>query len=889
MDESKLGKFVARTGFGQEGRLVTVVSNHFPLQVANQVVYHYDIEIEVLRAGGEQPTPQFIESIGIKRRGSGDSCCKRLRKLSYKINRMVIEELVRSNSMTQEQVFYGVIPVYDGQKNLYAVKPLTTIGTEPGLQKRLFVALSQANEMESKYAVNIQYAGHIDLNAVNLYYKRRATDIPSEAIQALDIILRHGPNLRHIPIGNSFYQSELESERQSLGSGRQLAFGHFQSVRPCMTGSMLVVDRTATAFYSGGNLISFVAQVLGGGKQAEHLLTIPSLRDYDRKRLERELKTLQIEVTHLNYRRRYRITGITQKPAQEVTFPWEREGDNRKMIRIPEYFQEEYSKILKYTNLPCIITGSANRKKYLPMEVCFLLPDQHIRKKLSNDQTATMIRTTASQKPAQRFNVIQDSIQSVINESKPYMREFGIQVKSQPMVVDARVLEAPDLVFRNMNVKPRDGVWNMEKKCLHEVVRLDNWIAVNFSTNVNDNEAKKFITELQNTANAIGMSIEEPVRVARVNNYKPKTLKGIFEKAKAACAALKMILFIIPNDDSLYQEIKLVGDVQIGVPTQCVVDKNVRRCNSSLLSNLLLKINTKLGGVNAIIGPKNTPSILKKRTMIIGADVTHPAPADRLSSSVSAVVGSMDSNHIRYHSSISIQSKSKQEMIRDLDVMMGELLNEYKLQNGQLPEHIIIYRDGVSEGQFEQVLDNEVRRLRFAFDAMKGNYSPKITFIVVQKRHHTRFMPAEESQGVGKFRNIPPGTTVDTDVVHPSDFDFFLCSHFGIQGTSRPTHYYVLWDDNKFSADELQKLTYYLCHTYARCTRSISVPAPVQYAHLAAYRARLHIIGIGGSESSGSDSRDSFESGKQKELHHNKTLNESIRIPRTLKNAMYFC
>ncbi|RWS17917.1 protein argonaute-4-like protein [Dinothrombium tinctorium] len=731
-DENKLCKFVARTGFGQEGKLLPVVSNHFPLQVANQVVYHYDVEIELLRAGGELPSPQFIEGlIGVRRRGSGEGS-KRHRKLSYKTNRMVIEELVKCYSQHKEQLFFEITPVYDGQKNLYASKPLPSIGTEPGLQKRFFVNLIQNGESECRYAVNIQYAGHIDLNTINLYYKRRASEIPAEAIQALDIILRHGPNLHHIPIGNSLYKSELNSERQNLGNGRQLAFGHFQSVRPCMVGSMLVVDRTATAFYSSGSLISFVAQILGNGKQSEaQLVTVPGLRDYDRKRLEKELKTLQIEVTHLNYRRKYRILGLTQQPAQEVSFRWERDGENRGMVKIPEYFQEEYNKTLKYTNLPCIIAGSTNRKKYFPMEVCYLLPDQHIRKKLSNEQTATMIRSTASQKPTQRFNVIQESIYSVINQSHPYMKEFGIQVKSQPLVVDARVLDAPELIFRSINVKPRDGIWNMEKKLLHEVIKLENWIVVNFAPNVSDNEARKFVSELQNTASAIGMVVDEPVKVARVHNYKPKTLRSIFEKAKSACSLLKMIFFIIPNDDNLYQEIKLVGDVQIGIPTQCIAEKNIRKYNSSLLSNLLLKINTKLGGINSIIA----------HTLCF-------------------------------------------------------MLNDWASQ---------------------------------------------------------------------------------------------------LQGTSRPTHYYVLWDDYKFTADELQKLTYYLCHTYARCTRSISVPAPVQYAHLAAYRARLHIIGIGGSESSGSDSyqdrncRDSFEDSKQKELNLVDSLNESIRVQRWFKNAMYFC
>lgn len=122
---------------------------------------------------------------------------------------------------------------------------------------------------------------------------------------------------------------------------------------------------------------------------------------------------------------------------------------------------------------------------------------------------------------------------------------------------------------------------------------------------------------------------------------------------------------------------------------------------------------------------------------------------------------------------------------------------------------------------------------------------------------------ADKKEQSGKSGNIPAGTTVDVGITHPTEFDFYLCSHQGIQviilykliniciniivkffyqGTSRPSHYHVLWDDNHFESDELQCLTYQLCHTYVRCTRSVSIPAPAYYAHLVAFRARYHLV-----------------------------------------------
>lgn len=69
-----------------------------------------------------------------------------------------------------------------------------------------------------------------------------------------------------------------------------------------------------------------------------------------------------------------------------------------------------------------------------------------------------------------------------------------------------------------------------------------------------------------------------------------------------------------------------------------------------------------------------------------------------------------------------------------------------------------------------------------------------------------------------------------------------LCN-LRLQGTARPTKYKVLHDDANMSEDEIEELTYYLCHLFSRCNRSVSYPAPTYYAHLAAFRAKHYIDG----------------------------------------------
>ena len=244
---------------------------------------------------------------------------------------------------------------------------------------------------------------------------------------------------------------------------------------------------------------------------------------------------------------------------------------------------------------------------------------------------------------------------------------------------------------------------------------------------------------------------------------------------------------VLPGKDKdLYSEIKRVGDKVIGIPTQCVQLRLVQQAKDQVCTNISLKINSKLGGVNHVIDPSVKSPVFSKPTIVFGADVTHPSPTENGIPSIAAVVASMDVNASKYQARVRAQRHDKgrgaQEIIIDLAAIVRELLIEFYQTNGKLkPSQIIFYRDGVSEGQFDQVLVHEVRAVQEACMKLEKDYRPRITFIVVQKRHHTRLFCENDRDASGKSRNVPPGTTVDSGITHPYEFDFYLCSHYGIQ------------------------------------------------------------------------------------------------------------
>ena len=77
--------------------------------------------------------------------------------------------------------------------------------------------------------------------------------------------------------------------------------------------------------------------------------------------------------------------------------------------------------------------------------------------------------------------------------------------------------------------------------------------------------------------------------------------------------------------------------------------------------------------------------------------------------------------------------------------------------NDTLPKSIIVYRDGVSDGQMNIVREHEITQLASVFRNFDG-YEPKLSLVVVQKRINTRIFAALSGRGLD---NPPPGSIVD--------------------------------------------------------------------------------------------------------------------------------
>jgi len=322
-----------------------------------------------------------------------------------------------------------------------------------------------------------------------------------------------------------------------------------------------------------------------------------------------------------------------------------------------------------------------------------------------------------------------------------------------------------------------------------------------------------------------------------------------------------LVLVIMPSaDPAIYNRVKYACDVKEGLINVCVTAPKFANANHRYLTNVALKFNLKLGGINQSLETSQLGIISEATTMVVGIDVTHPSPGSSSTApSVVGIVASVDKWLGQWPAELAMQTARK-ETVCELKALMKSRLALWNRRNGAYPENILIYRDGVSEGQYKLVLEEELPEIRSACEglypaSLAKQGIPRISIIIVGKRHHTRFYPTKVEEADINSSNPPNGTVVDRGVTEARNWDFFMQAHKAIQGTARPAHYYVVFDEIfqrlkvpqgllKNTSDIVEDLTHNLCYLFGRATSAVSICPPAYYADLVCERARCYLSGL---------------------------------------------
>lgn len=215
--------------------------------------------------------------------------------------------------------------------------------------------------------------------------------------------------------------------------------------------------------------------------------------------------------------------------------------------------------------------------------------------------------------------------------------------------------------------------------------------------------------------------------------------------------------------------------------------------------------------------------------MLIGIDVCH-----KPKKSIVGIVGTISQSMMQYSSQYIIQDKG-QEIVDNLGPALEKIFQTYREHNnGENPDHIFVYRDGVGDSMRNLVLEKELPTFSKLINKLYNTARPpKLTLIIVNKRISQRFTATDPTSG--KIMNPCPGTVIDTKVVNKEAssicYDFYLVPQNATQGSVTPTHFFVAFDDSGLKKNVIEQFTYNLCYAYFNWAGSIKVPAPCMYAH----------------------------------------------------------
>ena len=643
---------------GINGKSIPVFANHFPLRMkSGTLVNHYDVDIKMP--------------------------WKRENKRS---DEPLVRRAFKKLCLENPDVFPKIC-AFDGVKNIYTTRRLG-YNDKKWIGKVSIPEFIGESSSEIILKFEIQLArSNIDISgAVKTFVSGITADAFAET-QILNIVLSQVAREKCVTIGRNYFPERSQEGRSvDLPGGKSVWFGFFQAVsigwKP-----MVNVDVANKVAVNGCDFIGYMEAVLSvPGRGRDYPPQRPNFRknrgqnwkpELHKNKLENDVRGLKIRYIRPDgQKREWRCNRVLDSP-QNLYF--EHEGG---LMTVEDYFKHAYNYRLKYPFLPCIHLGSVHKTFYIPVELCEMktqaLPNN---KKLGEEETAQMIRRTAVS-PRERKERIENSLRNISNtfRSDEYAKEFGLSVEGVMSKIQARVYDPPYLAYKDLNRKEQfpqseiisfkiphpGGKWDMTKGPKGSQIsfidnrHLKNWAILDLA-NLSMEDINAFVDALYAEGDKIGYQVDYHSEVVKANM---NSMNQVYKAFQKLCSKRPDMIIVLTRgkNATVYNGLKYEGDIVQKISTQFVQQKNIGTkklaAKPATLHNILLKINSKLGGTNQMLHTANTPNILQKPVIIMGADVTHPASDFKsLKPSIAAVVGSMDAKASQYLCELRLQVK----------------------------------------------------------------------------------------------------------------------------------------------------------------------------------------------------------------------------------------
>lgn len=421
------------------------------------------------------------------------------------------------------------------------------------------------------------------------------------------------------------------------------------------------------------------------------------------------------------YKQRYQIDNLDQDQPLIISKAKARDirgGSNELFSLIPQL---------------CIMTGinESMRTNFNQMREL----SQHTR--LSPQDRITRLRTLNGR-------LQKDTTRKIFTDNRIELGRELVRVKGRRIVQEAIRFGNNQIVQLQQETTDAGEAADWTRSCRNNVMvkayPLTKWVFICPSSCREDGE--KFLTMLTEVSAAMGMVVSQNFRRKYLDDNRIASYLSAIEEFLAK----DPYFFVIVVDNmraDCYAAIKKLCycNQNRPVPSQIIVKRTISSSRNlmSVATKVGIQINCKLGGIPWVI------KIPLDGLLLIGFDVTHDTNNKRMSYGAMVANLNPQENGGSFYSQVNRHEDGIQ-LSNHFGTNIVAAITKYKEVWKQLPEKIIIYRDGVGDGQIEYVYNNEVKDIEAKLnhiyrcdpeDEKKKSYN--LMFVIINKKINTRF------------------------------------------------------------------------------------------------------------------------------------------------------
>ncbi|KAL4470488.1 hypothetical protein ABPG74_012099 [Tetrahymena malaccensis] len=492
-------------------------------------------------------------------------------------------------------------------------------------------------------------------------------------------------------------------------------------------------------------------------------------------------------------------------------------------ITFAQYYKERYGIQIRNMSQPLLVhkrkyrEANTNIQKieevYLIPEICNMTGMTEEQR--SNFQAMREVANHTKLTPQQRY---QSSIRNCkFLNSKA--RASGIQIDENSNVIDAIQLRPPRIgLGGNRFANAEKGNFDMRAATLDKVV-FKNWGII--YNKRDEKDVYDFVDNLfKKACQTYGITVMDPFYLSQKDWNVKNWIENIDEDIEQN-GIPEFVLTFGQVQAGFYSELKKFFTNELGIASQHVVPRSLQKNGMSVTSKIALQIASKLG---KRIWQVETPAGVDQNTMVIGIETSLKRIQNQ---QVIGVVASINKDFTQYFSQVDIR-RENDTALPNLSKIVAKAIEAYAKNTKNIPSEVIVYRQGLGEGQIQQSFNFEIKAIQTGFNIFKAGFNPRLAFFQVNRKIGQKFYQ-QPSADRSEIQNPASGTIVASQIIH-NNFEFFMAAQNCNSGVCTPTKYTCLYNNTNLKEDQIWQFTYYQTFNYYNWQGPVRVPAAMKYA-----------------------------------------------------------